>query len=215
MAYIKLGPKGKEFNSKKYNLFLHKGNAGIMDESFYEDLAQFIITGYFFEIEENEYENIQLSQNNNPPINYVPMGINSIDVIEPVDNIAKEPGTDFPVGARYIIEQGTTYLEWMPYVGYIAEWNGLTWTMTKPTENLIIPVKALGVAATYIDGTYPAGRWYINPNDLTNYIDTVLDDSDDLIEDVLIVSQPQKKTYKLVIDDSGENPELGIELVTT
>lgn len=214
MAYIKLGPKGKLFNSKKYNLYLQPGNAGILDEAYYEELAQFIITGYFIEIDKNEYENLQLNQSNNPPINYVPSGVNTIVVVEPVDAFAKNPPSEYGIGARYIIEKGTSELAWMGYVGYIAEWNGISWTLTKPTDNLIIPVKALGIAATYI-GTYPSGYWYINENDLTNYIDEIIDETDDDIEDVLIISQPGKKTYKLVVDDSGEEPVLKVEQITT
>lgn len=211
MAYIKLGTKGKVFNSKKYNVYLSKENAAVISDVYlYGDLARFIITGYFLEIDKNEYENIQLNQNNNAPLNYVPNGVNTISVVEPVEEITKgvNPG-NISIGSRYIVDKSPSLTEWLGLAGNIVEWNGISWVVTRPTDQLIVPVKSLGVAATYI-GTHPSGYWFINENDLTNYIDEIIDDQPDL--DDLIVRSPNKTNYRITVSDTGQ---LGTEKVTT
>lgn len=173
MAYIKLGPKGKYFASKEYNLYLVPGNAAIINDTIlYTDLAQFMATGYLVEISVNEYQNLKLNQSNNPNTSYSPKGVNSIKVIEPALNIKNVPPGGVAIGARYIVERGAIN-EWSGLANSLVEWNGLSWITIKPEDGWIVPLMELGIAATY-RGTYPSGVWEINYTETSQYVDDVI-----------------------------------------
>lgn len=178
MAYIRLGPRGKYFASKKYNIYLTPGVATVAKDSLlYSDLAKFIITGYFVEINKNEYENIKLNQNNNPAVNSVPKGINTINIIEPVADILQLPPLVARQGDRYIVGENPGTI-WAGLSDMIVEFNGLNWSTVKPYNGLIMPLTERGIAATYV-GTYPSGEWVFNPKDEEYYIDQIIGDDDD------------------------------------
>lgn len=157
MAYIKLGPRAKAFNSKRYNLHLNPYNASLVyDPWLRDDLYQFLKTGYFTEISQNEFQNIKLNQNNDPNINYVPKGINTIPVVEPVIDMINSTSVEFE-GARYIVTNSGN----AEFDNLIIELNAGVITKTIPTDGLIVPVLSLGLSATYI-GSYPSGNWRVD-----------------------------------------------------
>lgn len=177
MAYIKLGPRGKSFTSKKYNIYLSPGIATVAKESvIYGDLAKFIITGYFVEITKNEYENLRLNFNNNPTVNSLTKGINTITNVEPVLDIITEAPDNPKSGDRYIIGDKAIG-NWLGQDDYIIEYNGFSWDISKPEDGMIVPLINRGIAATYV-GTYPSGKWVFNPDDEDYYINEVLGQGD-------------------------------------
>lgn len=177
MAYIKIGPTGDKFQSRRLNINLPNkaAAASVPEELLRGVLFNLMLTGFLIEIPQVDYDNIKIDNRTFQNVPFQSRGVYEDPIIEPVINILPEPPNNPQIGDRYLVYPiGTN--AWSDAQDHIAEFTGVGWTYYKPEKGWSVPIYELGLSTTYT-GTYPSGKWSLGITQQTEP-ENVFDDDD-------------------------------------